>query len=66
MNQVPHFIPSSSLLLDMIKAAEAKFDTARSREMNDWAERARRINETKIRAERDADQRRYVYVGQRP
>lgn len=65
-NTTPHFTPSSSLLMDMIKAAEAKFGAARRREMNEWAERARRINEAKIRAHREANQRRYVYVGQKP
>jgi hypothetical protein len=62
----PHFIPSSSLLMDMIKAAETKFDAARRREMNEWAERARRINQTKIQAERESNQRRYVYCGAKP
>ena len=65
-NITPHFTPSSSLLMDMIKAAEAKFDAARRREINEWAEYARRVNERRIRVEREANQRRYVYVGQKP
>lgn len=66
MNTRPPFIPSSWLLMQMIKAAEAKCDAARRREINEWGERAYRINEAKIREEREHNQRRYVYCGAKP
>jgi hypothetical protein len=60
------FIPSGSLLLLQIKNAETKFAAHRERMLCERAELARRINEAKLRPEREHNQRRYVYAGDRP
>jgi len=57
------FVPSGTDLLQQIKAAEAKFDAARSRALNERAERAFRINKQLRREERRHDVRRHMYAG---
>lgn len=57
------FTPSSTDLLNMIKAAEAKFDAARSRDLNERAERAFRFNAQVIRQNREHDMRRRMNAG---
>lgn len=61
-----HFTPSSTMLLDMIKRAEAKFAADRERMLSERFERIHAINQRKIREEREHNCRRYVYVGDRP
>jgi hypothetical protein len=63
---VPHFTPSSTMLLDMIRRAEAKCDADIKRMREEHFERAVAINARKIREEREHNQRRYVYAGDRP
>lgn len=60
------FTPSSNDLLRMIAAAESKFDAARSRAMNERAERAFAINAQIIRQSREHDMRRRLNAGDRP
>jgi hypothetical protein len=57
------FVPSSHMLMAMIRAAEAKADAARERALVDRFERAVAINARAIREERAADCRRHMYVG---
>jgi hypothetical protein len=60
------FTPSSTDLLNMIAAAEAKFDAARSTHMRERAERAWEINAQIIRESRQHDMRRRINAGDRP
>lgn len=61
-----HFTPSSTMLLDMIKRAEAKADADIKRMREEHFERAVAINARKIREEREYNCRRYVNVGDKP
>ena len=60
------FTPSSTDLINMIKAAEAKFSADREQCLSDRAAQAFRANAKKINAERAHDMRRRVFAGSRP
>lgn len=57
------FVPSGADLLRQIKAAEAKFDAARSLALKERATRAFHINKEISRDEREHDVRRRMYAG---
>lgn len=57
------FIPSSYMLLAMIRSAEAKADAARERALRERFERNVALNSRMIREQRSADCRRFVNVG---
>lgn len=59
----PLIVPSGWHLMQQIKAAEAKFDAANTRAMNERAERAFAINRQILRDEREHDVRRHMHVG---
>lgn len=61
----PLIVPSGWHLMQQIKAAEAKFDAARSRALNERAERAFAINARVIRESREHDMRRHMNAGDR-
>ena len=57
------FVPSGTELLRQIKAAETKFDAARSLALKERATHAFRINKQILRDEREHDVRRHMYAG---
>ncbi len=60
----PLFVPSSHMLRVMIERAEAKFDAARRKALNERGERIAAMNARKFREDREHN--RYINAGDRP